>query len=289
MYRYKARLCARGFQQREGIDYTETYSPVVRYDSLRVLLALVAQEDLEFVQSDVKTAFLYGNFEEEIHMEVPEGFDGSQKVKGASSVVCRLNKSLYGLKQAPRCWNRKFSGFLKQFNFKETSADKCVYTGQYEGSKVYLALFVDDGLIACKNKKVLEEITSLLSQEFEITLGDVALGNFGCFVGLQIDRDRARKTMFIHQSGYVCRILERFNMSKAYALSVPADRHAKLYPVKANESVNDVPYREAVGSLMFLAIVSRPDIAFAVNNVSRFLNNHDLSHWETVKRIFAYL
>ncbi|KMQ92933.1 integrase core domain protein [Lasius niger] len=280
IYRFKARLCARGFQQREGIDYTKTFSPVVRYDSLRVLLALVALEDLELVQFDVKTAFLYGNLEEEIHMEVPNGVNAED----SASVVCRLNKSLYGLKQTPRCWNRKFSGFLKQFNFKETSADKCVFTGHYEGSSVYLALFVDDGLLACKSREVIEQITTRLSQEFEITLGDGS-----SFVGLQICRDRARKSVFIHQSAYVKRILEKFRMNEAKAVSVPADPHSALCPVEKNEYVSNVPYREAVGSLMFVAIVSRPDIAFAVNTASKFLNNHDQSHWQAVKRIFAYL
>lgn len=111
--RYKARLCARGFQQRERIDYKETFSPVVRYDSLRVLLALIAQEDLELVQFDVQTAFLYGNLEEEIHMEIPEGLNSEDDSSNIANVVCRLNKSLYGLKQALRCWIRKFSNFLK--------------------------------------------------------------------------------------------------------------------------------------------------------------------------------
>lgn len=182
VYRYKARLCARGFQQREGIDYTETFSPVVRYDSLRVLLALVAQEDLELVQFDVKTAFLYGNLDEEIHMEVPEGLDIEKCANSGVNAVRRLDKSLYGLKQAPRCWNQNFSGFLRQFSFIETSADKCIYVGHYEGLSVYLALFVDDGLIACKSGQILERITTMLSNEFEITQNDGS-----CFVGLQID------------------------------------------------------------------------------------------------------
>ena len=197
VYRYKARLCARGFLQRQGIDYNETFSPVVRYDSLRLLLALVAQEDLELGQFDVKTAFLYGNLDEEILMEIPKGFNG-KCVNNNTNVVCSLNKSLYGLKQAPRCWNKKFSSFLKRFEFTETNADKCIYTGCYENEIVYFALFVDDGLIACKSKEVVKQITALLSNEFEITKSDAS-----CFIGLQISRDRARKSLFIHQSAYV--------------------------------------------------------------------------------------
>ena len=120
---------------------------MVRYDSLRVLLARVATEDLEMIQFDVKTAFLHGSLNEEIHMELPKGVcvEGEENV---ASVVCRLNKSLYRLKQAPRCWNMKFNNFLRKFNLMETDADKCIYIGKWEGSTVYLALFVDDGLIA---------------------------------------------------------------------------------------------------------------------------------------------
>lgn len=109
--RFKARLCARGFLQKKGVDLVETFSPVC-YDSLRVLLASVTQEDFEMIQFDVRTAFLYGELEEQIHMEVPAGF----KIEAsANEVMCQLKKSLYGLKQAPRCWNRKFCDFLKQF------------------------------------------------------------------------------------------------------------------------------------------------------------------------------
>lgn len=113
--RFKARLCARGFMQKKGVDFSETFCPVVSYDSLRVLLAIVAAENLELAQFDVQTAFLYGRLEEEIFIEPPEG---SVIERGSSrDTVCRLKKSLYCLKQSPRGWNRAFSSFLKQFNF----------------------------------------------------------------------------------------------------------------------------------------------------------------------------
>lgn len=145
IYRHKARLCARGFMQQHGVDYLETFSPVVRYDSLRVLLAVVAAQDLELAQFDVQTAFLHGKLEEEIHMELPEGFKKEESSGSTRRVVCRLDKSIYGLKQSPRCWNKKFSAFLKKFNFRETEADKCIFVGNVGESVVYLTLFVDDG------------------------------------------------------------------------------------------------------------------------------------------------
>lgn len=283
VYRYKARLCARGFLQKEGLDYTETFSPVVRYDSLRVLLAIVTEKDLELVQFDVRTAFLHGELKEDIYMEIPEGL--TVKKEENQDVVCKLNKSLYGLKQAPRCWSEKFREFLKQFKFKESEADKCVFRGRVEETDVYLALFVDDGLIAAESSRVLEKVVESLRNAFEITLGDGHI-----FVGIQIERNRDNKTMFLHQRAYTNRIIKKFEMCDAKATNLPADPHAALIKNNSGEgNSSKVPYREAVGSLMFLAIVSRPDIAYAVNSVSKFLNDYDNSHWQAVKRIFRYL
>lgn len=109
---------------------------MVRYDSLCVLLAVITQDDLEVVQFDVRTAFLYGELQEEIHMKVPEGLKVGKEGSDSVSVVYKLNKSLYELKQALRCWNVKFSSFLKQFNLKETDADKCIFFGNFEGCEI---------------------------------------------------------------------------------------------------------------------------------------------------------
>ncbi|XP_071575148.1 uncharacterized protein [Temnothorax nylanderi] len=283
--KYKARLCARGFKQREGVDYFETFSPVVRYDSLRVLLAVITQADLEVMQFDVRTAFLHGELDEDIRMELPTGLVVNEEAGDRRKVVCLLKKSLYGLKQAPRCWNIKFTEFLKRFNLKEIDADSCVFYGIFDGYEVYLAAFVDDGIIAAKSLKVIYSIIGSLNEAFELTLGDCS-----SFVGIQIERDRASKSMFVHQSAYARKIIEKFGMSKAKEVSVPADPHTILYPVESGESErHNVPYREAVGSLMFLAVVTRPDLAYAVNATSKFLNNHNESHWQAVKRIIAYL
>lgn len=171
---FKARLCARGFMQQRGIDYTETFAPVVRYDSLQVLLAKVADKDLELLQFDVQTAFLYGELDENIFMEVPQGLNIERESnrKVTDSVVCKLDKSLYGLKQAPRCWNHKFKQFLSRFKFKGSTADPCIFVGQVNNEPVYLALFVDDGLVAAKSKKTLDLIASGLSENFKIKVDD---------------------------------------------------------------------------------------------------------------------
>lgn len=184
-----------------------------------------------------------------------------------------VKKSLYGLKQAPRCWNKKFCSLLRHFNFKETEADKCIFVGNYEDTIVYLALFVDDGLIAAKSRRILQYATNRLRREFRITVGDAKV-----FVGIQIERDRSNKSVFIHQGTYVKKILTKFKMINAKAVSIPFDPHVTLYPASQDDNKPYVPYREAIGSLIFLSTVSRPDIAFAINALSKYLNNYNENH-----------
>lgn len=273
--RYKARLCAKGYSQTEGIDYTETFSPTVRYDSIRLLLSIAIQQNLHIVQFDVKTAFLYGVLQENIFMSVPEG------LKAGPNMVCKLNKSLYGLKQAPRCWNEKFDSVLKKFGFIKSQVDQCVYIGLYKEVKCYLLIYVDDGLLFSQEKYVLDDILNDLRTNFEITTCKPTN-----FVGMQLEI--CRESIFIHQTKYIEHLLNKFNMTDANPNSVPADPHVKLEKCEAPPEKN-ILYREAVGSLMHTAIVSRPDIMYAVSLVSRFLNNYNNDHWNAVKKIFKYL
>ena len=148
--RYKARLVAKGFTQREGVDYSEVFCPVVKYNSIRVLLAITAYFDLNLNQLDVKTAFLHGNFEEEIYMEQPEGFIQ----KGLEDRVCLLKKSLYGLKQSPRRWYLRLDQFMMAHGYTRSQYDNCVYCKLLpSGNGIYLLLYVDDMLIACKHRE----------------------------------------------------------------------------------------------------------------------------------------
>ena len=210
--KYKARLCARGFLQRPGIDYEDTFAHVVRYESLRILLAIAAQEDLDIVQFDIKTAFLYGMLQEEIYIKVSEGlYISDSEVK-----ACRLRKSLYGLKQAPKCWNEKFNSFLCKFGFVRCEYEWSIYICKTSVKPMYLALFVDDGLIFGKCMSDIEHVLNALESEFEITVGDANV-----FVGIEIERDRNAKSIFLHQESYARKILNRFNMSLAYPCNTP--------------------------------------------------------------------
>lgn len=148
--RYKARLVAKGCSQKPGIDFTETFSPVARFDSVRTLLAVAASKDFEIVQLDVKAAFLYGNLTETIYMEQPGGCnEGTNR-------VCLLNKSLYGLRQAPRQWHAKFDNFMREFDLKSTNADPCIYTSK--NGEMLVALYVDDGLVFERSKTAIDKL-----------------------------------------------------------------------------------------------------------------------------------
>jgi len=280
--RFKARLVAKGYSQRSGIDYKETFSPVVRMDSTRLLLAIAAERDLEMIHFDIKTAFLYGKIEEEVYMTQPEGFTTGDKR------VCRLIKSLYGLKQAPRAWNVCFTKFLKQFQLEPLVKDSCILMRKTDKNILVIAIYVDDGLVCCSNKKLLEQVLEHLKTKFQVTVMDPK-----CFVGLEIQRNRKDRSLFISQEFYTKKILLRFEMQNSKCQSTPFDPNQKLCSmgaqIGADEPIVQVPYREAIGSLMYLMIGSRPDISYAVSLLSRYCEAPRKAHWNGVKRVFQYL
>ncbi len=163
--RFKARLVAKGFTQREGIDYNEIFSPVIKYTTIRVMLALAAHNDWEIEQMDVKTAFLHGDLEETIYMKQPEGFE----VKGRQEMVCLLKKSLYSLKQSPRQCYKRFDSFITSVGFERSQYDSCLYHKR-SGHKcaLYLLLYVDDMLLISDSAEEIKSLKHKLSSEFDM-------------------------------------------------------------------------------------------------------------------------
>lgn len=279
--KFRARLVAKGFSQREGIDFNETFSPVVRFDSIRILLTVIVQENLVLKQFDVKTAFLNGDIEEVIYMKQPTGFnDGTTR-------VCKLLKSLYGLRQSSRCWNQRIKVFLTNYGLKQSKADPCIYMLIKNNLITLLvSIYVDDGLVAGIDEETVNDFLCALEKEFDITSGDA-----DTYLGLQIERQNDG-SILLRQSAYTRKILNKFNLEQANALAIPADPHQQL-----NVNLNDnektelttAPYREAVGSLLYLSKGTRPDISFSVSMVSRYMEKPTKLHWNAVKRIMKYL
>ncbi|GJT52998.1 retrovirus-related pol polyprotein from transposon TNT 1-94 [Tanacetum coccineum] len=286
--RYRARLVVKGYAQKEGIDFNEIFSPVVRMTTVRVVLAMCATYDLHLEQLDVKTAFLHGNLEEEIYMLQPEGFEQ----KGKENLVCRLNKSLYGLKQAPRCWYKRFDSFIIGLGYNRLHADPCAYFKRFGNNDfVILLLYVDDMLVAGPNKDRISKLKAQLAREFEMK----DLGPANKILGMQIHRDRVSRKIWLSQKSYVKKILQRFNMQDCKPISTPFPTNIKLSSKMSPSSEKErmemsrVPYASAVGSLMFAMICTRPDIAHAVGVVSRYMAEPGKKHWEAVKRILRYI
>lgn len=270
--RFKSRLVAKGYSQREGIDYNEIFAPVVKHVSIRILLQIVAAEDLELEQLDVKTAFLHGELVEKIYMKQPEGYE----IEGKEDWVCLLKKSLYGLKQSPRQWNKKFNDFMIGAGFKRGDVDSCVYVKQTEcGSYVYLLLYVDDMLVASKSMQEINNLKKDLSSVFKMK----DLGPAKKILGMEIRRDRKLLRLELSQEGYVEKVLKAFQMDKSKPVKTPMGVHFKLKSATDKELreqwevMKYVPYANAVGSVMYMMIGTRPDIAYAVGMVSRFMGN----------------
>ncbi|CAA7062683.1 unnamed protein product [Microthlaspi erraticum] len=286
--RFKARLVAKGYAQREGIDYHEIFAPVVKHVSIRILLSIVAQEDLELEQLDVKTAFLHGDLKEKIYMTPPEGYGQMFK----ENEVCLLNKALYGLKQAPRQWNEKFDNYMSEIGFVRSNYDSCAYVKSLsDGSLMYLLIYVDDMLVAAKNKEAILQLKKDLSSKFEMK----DLGAARKILGMEITRDRAAGALWLSQEGYLNKILETYKMEEAKSVTTPLGAHMRMCAAteaklaEDEEYMKSIPYSNAVGSIMYAMIGTRPDLAYPVGVISRFMSSPVKDHWLGVKWVLRYI
>lgn len=279
--KYKARIVTRGFQQKEGIDYAETFAPVVKFTTLRLFFALVAHLDLECHQMDVKTAFLNGDLDKDVYMEQPDGFKDSAR----PDHVCKLKKALYGLKQAPRLWFAKIDSFLiSELDFESSPYDPCLYVFKTSDGIVIVSLYVDDLLLACSDLKRLNWLKSALHRKFDMT----DCGPASVCLGLEIRRDRAKKALHVSQTKYVLKVLERFKMLDCKPVVTPMDAQPTQEDIDG-EPVDSTLYRQAIGSAMYLSVGSRPDIAFAVGRLAQFVENPTQPLWVKAKRLLRYI
>ena len=275
--RYKARLVAQGFRQKKGQDYDETFSPVVRPESVRALVAYAIQKGMLIHQLDIATAFLNGDLEEDVFMTQPEGFTQN----GQEKLVCKLNKSLYGLKQSPRCWNTALDKTLNSHGFTQTPADPCIYVDE-AGS--IIAVYVDDLIPVAQNMDVMSKIKSFIMNQYEAR----DLGELSYFLGINVQKT-PDGGMWMGQCGYIADMLSEFNMSMCNAVDSPMVPGAQLEFASTSKEIDQKLYQSAIGKLLYVSNWTRPDITFAVNTLARYCSNPCLNHWLAVKRVLRYL
>ncbi|CAN6457819.1 unnamed protein product [Victoria cruziana] len=280
--KFKARLVAKGFSQKAGIDYEETYYPVAKFTSIRIILAIAAFYDLDIWQMDVKTAFLNGDLNETIFMTQPKGF-----ISQDSNKVCRLKKSLYGLKQSPRQWYFAFHKAIIKLGYSPNQLDQCVYMWNSGSNFCLLSLYVDDILLTRNDTEMITNTKKWLNKNFEMK----DMGEASYILGIKISRDRNARTLRLSQENYIDQILRKFGMADCKPVNTPIAKGTILSKddCPAKGKMLNIPYAQAVGSLMYLMLGTRPDISFAIGLVSRYQSNPDWHHWQVVKRIFRYL
>jgi hypothetical protein len=279
--RFKGRLVAKGYSQRYGIDYDETYSPVVRLSSVRTVLAYAVQKDMLVHQMDVVTAFLNGELDEEIYMEQPEGY----VEPGQDDMVCKLKKSLYGLKQSPRCWNQTFVKSVESLGFEQSQADPCIFVKCHPGGELsIIAVYVDDLIIMTTTTEEMQGIKTSLSKNFKMK----DLGSLHFCLGISVEQ--SEDGIKLSQKQYIEKLLERYGLQDAKPVSTPMDVNVKLVADDGqSKPVDPVGYQSIVGSLLYAAVATRPDISQAVGVLSRFNSAPTEAHLTAAKRVLRYL
>ncbi|CAG4987165.1 unnamed protein product [Colias eurytheme] len=274
--RYRARLVAKGFTQREGVDYYETYSPVLRYSTLRLLFALSVKLNFQITHLDVITAFLNGYLHENVYMQAPPNLDCKE------NCVLKLNRAIYGLKQSARAWNDRINDCLLKLNFVKSKLEPCLYTKKCKKEQVIVAIFVDDFFIFSNSSNMVKELKTNLMSKFKIK----DLGQVKQCLGMRV-KMYENGCISLDQEKFVDHILSKFNMTNCKVVDTPIEGNLKLE--KSVEICKQYPYQQLIGSLMYLSVLTRPDISYSVSYLSQFNNCYSYTHWKHAKRILRYL
>lgn len=274
----KARLVADGKTQEQGIDFTETFSPVVKPATIQTLLHIALVHDWPVNQLDVQNAFLHGKLEETVYMFQPPGFVDKSK----PNHVCKLNRSIYGLKQAPRAWNARFVNFITNQGFKRSKNDTSLFTYAKNGTRAYLILYVDDIVITASTSELRNSVIAALKMEFPIT----DEGQISSFLGISAQFND--KGLFLNQSRYAEEIIERAGMKECKPCATPVDLKAKLSDKEGKAVDNPTEYRSMAGALQYLTF-TRHDISYAVQQICLFMHDLREHHLAALKRVLRYL
>ena len=301
--KFKARLCAQGFTQIEGVDFNETFAPVVRANTTRIMAAIASVKKFQIYNYDIKSAYLYAKVEETIFMKLPQGFIEflvKTNQRGAldfirrnkhKTLVLQLLKSLYGLKQSGYNWDTLFTNWLISLNFVQSKVDSSMFYIINHELEEYCVLtkYVDDINLLTNSLNIKKNFEVALQRDFKITI----LGKLRWSLGIKIDQNSDQ--IIFSQEKYINDILTQYNLNDAKPTSTPAnvEKFSKDQCPEPNSEeqreMKKVPYRNAIGSLLYLSTWTRPDITFQVQNLAKFVENPGRAHWTGVKRIMRFL
>jgi Reverse transcriptase (RNA-dependent DNA polymerase) len=276
--RYKVRLVAKGYTQTYGVDFQETFSPVAKLNSVRILLSLAANFNWSLHQFDVKNIFLHGDLKEEIYMEIPPGYECG----GTTNKACKLEKALYALKQSPRAWFGRFCKAMKDYGYSQGDSDHTMFFKRNEGKIIILIVYVDDMIITGDDKAEIERLELKLSKEFDMK----NLGGLKYFLGIEVSRTRT--CIFLSQRKYVLDLLAETGMVDCKPVSTPMEQNMKFEINPEQCLSNKERYQRLVEKLIYLSH-TRPDITYVVGVVSQFMHNPSEDHMGAVIIIVRYL
>ncbi|KAK1680872.1 hypothetical protein QYE76_041720 [Lolium multiflorum] len=278
LVKHKARLVAKGYVQEQGVDFEEVFAPVARMESVRLIIALAAQESWKLHHMDVKSAFLNGELEEEVYVKQPPGF----VKRGEEHKVLKLHKALYGLRQAPRAWNIKLDRALISLGFEKSPLEHAMYKRGQGRDRLLVGIYVDDLLITGADEEEIAKFKLQMKELFKMS----DLGLLTYYLGIEVQQKLGEITLC--QEAYAKRILENCGMEDCNPTQVPMEPRLKLSKKSEAPAVDATEYRSVVGSLRYL-VNTRPDLAYSVGIVSRYMEAPTTEHWAAVKHILRYI
>lgn len=280
--RFKSRLVAKGCNQQYGVNYSETFSPVIRYETVRMVFALAAELKMHLHQMDVCTAYLNSDLTDVVYMKQPQKFESAEH----PDHVLKLHKAIYGLKQSGREWNFKLDEVLRRIGFMPCLNDPCLYKLNYKGMLCIIAVYVDDLIIGCKDKITLTQIKTYISECFDC----VDHGPLHFFLGMQIDREGDVGAISLNQGQYIKELLKVHRMENCRPASTPLD--VGFYVSCKDENcikIEPTSYQSSIGGLMYLAMCTRPDILHSISKLAQRNVDPHKEHEAGIKHVLRYL
>jgi hypothetical protein len=277
--RLKSRLCARGFTQ-EGVTFSMKFAPTVKMSSIRLIITLALKRGMRIKQADINNAFLHGILGGVTYLEIPKGMRQRYSHK---EYVLLLKKGIYGLKVSAAAWNAEFVSFMKILGFEQCISDPCVFYKHHSGITIYLCLYVDDLIVVSDSEKCMDEVLSKIKAKYglkDITGLDYILG---------IEAAKVPDGIVLNQTTYVEKILRRFSMENSNTKRVPLGASVQITKDEDGEDADEMLYRQKIGALAWITLGTRPDCAFALSKLSRYLNKPKKSHMLAADNVLRYL